>query len=51
MLTTLNSYAKMEPEKQAEIMNRLRVDLAKDDSGPDAATVQRVLDHLLKKAS
>lgn len=51
MLTTLNSYAKMEPEKQAEIMNRLRIDLTRADSGPDSETVQRVVAHLMKKAS
>ena len=48
MLTTLNSYAKMEPERQAEIMNRLRVDLAKPEAGPDSLTVQRVVAHLMK---
>jgi integrase/recombinase XerC len=50
MLTTLNSYAKMEPEKQAEIMSRLRTDLAKSGSGPDPETVQRVVDYLVKQA-
>jgi hypothetical protein len=32
-------------------MNRLRVELAKPEHGPDAATIQMVLDHLRDIAS
>ena len=50
MLTTLNSYGKVPSERQAEIFDQLRIDLANPESGPDEKTVQKVVAHLLKKA-
>lgn len=51
MLTTLNSYGNVPTERQAEILNRLRTDLANPSTGPDAETVRQVVAHLMKKAS
>jgi integrase len=49
MLTTLNSYGIVQPERQAEIFERLRADLNQPDEGLDADTVQKVMAMLSKK--
>ncbi len=51
MLTTLNSYGNVPCERQAEILDRLRIDLANPDSGLDAETMRKVMALLTKKAS
>jgi len=50
MLTTLNSYGNIPCERQAEIFDRLRSDLANPDGGPDSETIRRVVAHLVQRA-
>jgi hypothetical protein len=52
MLTTLNSYGNIPGERQAEILGRLRLDLARPGGAdPDPQTVRKVIEHLTRRAS
>lgn len=55
MLTTLCSYGKVPPERQAEVLKRQCAGAVGQDAdrheGPDAGTTQTVLAHLAKTVS
>jgi integrase len=50
VLTTFTSYGSVALLRQADILERLRTKASVTDSEPDQATVQQVVDHLLKKS-
>jgi integrase len=51
VLTTFTSYGAVAAPRQAEILEMLRDNTGAVGNEPDQATVQRVVEHLLKKAS
>ena len=50
MLTTFTSYGSVASSRQAEILETLRSQTGTVGSEPDQATVQQVVNHLLKKS-